>query len=265
MRFSKLIIIAAAFVILAVIGGVLYVMSRKPESDIAKLCSAQLSLFQVGFVYLGSSGILLRTRNLVAAIDVGGMLSSGQISDISKLDLLVYTHVHSDHFNIDVAQKIYEATKCLVFAESSVYDSLSGKIPSSKLIKMKGGEVFRVSLAGGDIILRTVPGIHGSNITLVAFEADGLRVFHGGDSGYTPQVALLGPADVAFLPVGGASPTASPDDAAKMALDLRSKMVVLFHGNSDQYNAFLVQVKFILKAEIIVPEIGKLYIKDISS
>lgn len=250
---------------LAVIGGVLYVMSRKPESEIAKLYSTQLSLSQVGFVHLGSSGILLRTRNLAVAIDVAGFLSDGQISDISRLDLLIYTHVHSDHFDTQVAQKIYDATKCLVFAESSVSDSLVGNIPSSKLFRMTGGEEFRLTIGGRDVILRTVPGVHTCNITLVGLEADGLKIFHGGDSGYTPKVAFLSPADIAFLPVGGASSTASPDDATKMALLLQPKIVVLFHGTSDQFSAFRAEVKLILNAEIVVPDIGKLYIKDVSS
>ena len=46
------------------------------------------------------------------------------------------------------------------------------------------------------------------------------------------------PSRLAFLPVGAPSPTASPANALKIALDVKPKAVVLIHGQEGQYAEF---------------------------
>jgi L-ascorbate metabolism protein UlaG (beta-lactamase superfamily) len=57
-----------------------------------------------------------------------------------------------------------------------------------------------------------------------------LTIFHGGDSGYVPLKDY--PTSIAFLPTGAPSPTCSPEEAFKMALDLKPSVVVTMHGNN---------------------------------
>lgn len=94
-------------------------------------------------------------------------------------------------------------------------------------------------------------------------EVDGLRIFHGGDSGYSQSIKDLGRADVAFLPTGDPSPTASPEDAMKMALDLSPKLVVLFHGSPEEHASFTDEAGSKLAAEIIQAEVGEVYLREI--
>jgi L-ascorbate metabolism protein UlaG (beta-lactamase superfamily) len=234
------------------------------KSVVEELYSVELSPGKVAFIHLGYSGLILRTMNFTIGIDVANLLSEKDIQNIGKMDLLVYTHIHSDHFNAAIAQKIYEKTGCFIAAEQAVYDALSSIVPAEKLVKLQGGESKEIYLQKGRIVLNPIYGFHPVQIIIFMLEADGLRVFHGGDSGYSPSVKDLGHADIAFLPTGNPSPTASPEDAMKMALDLDPRVAVLFHGSSDQHNSFIDEARSSLAAEVIQAETGKMYVKDFS-
>ena len=80
-----------------------------------------------------------------------------------------------------------------------------------------------------------------------------MSIFHGGDSGFVPLKGLK--ADVAFLPTGEPSPTASPTDALKMALDLNPKLVVTIHGSKAQNKQFQsLAGKELPEAKVYIPE-----------
>ena len=63
-----------------------------------------------------------------------------------------------------------------------------------------------------------------------------LLVFHAGDSGYVPLKDYE--SQLAFLPTGRWSPTCSPENAFKMAADLKPKVVVAIHGSKGQHIEF---------------------------
>jgi L-ascorbate metabolism protein UlaG (beta-lactamase superfamily) len=67
-------------------------------------------------------------------------------------------------------------------------------------------------------------------------------------------------AGLAFLPAGDPSPTASPDDALKMAQDLKPRVVVAIHGSEAQYRELAKKIKSALPGtEVIIPVPMKLY------
>lgn len=257
-----IVLITGAILILMVLATTLI---QPPEkSAVKELYSVELSTGKVAFIYLGYSGVILRTMNFTIGIDVANLLSEKDIQNIGKMDLLVYTHIHSDHFNAATAREIHEKTGCFIVAEQTVYDALSGLIPTGKLVKLQGGESKEICLQTGRIVLSSIYGVHPVQIILFVIEVDGMRIFHGGDSGYSQSINDLGHADIAFLPTGDPSPTASPEDALKMALDLSPKVIVLFHGSSAQHNSFINGVRSSLIAEVIQAETGRVYVKDIS-
>jgi L-ascorbate metabolism protein UlaG (beta-lactamase superfamily) len=80
--------------------------------------------------------------------------------------------------------------------------------------------------------VRAVPGynsVHprGSNVGFV-FELGGLTVYHAGDTGRVPEMANLGPIDVALLPIGGTY-TMDETEAADAVNDVRPKVAVPIH------------------------------------
>ena len=70
---------------------------------------------------------------------------------------------------------------------------------------------------------------------------DGIAIFHGGDSGYVELKNY--PSDVAFLPTGRMSPTASPENAYKMAVDLKPKQILPMHGSEKQKHQFEEKIR----------------------
>ena len=63
------------------------------------------------------------------------------------------------------------------------------------------------------------------------------------------------PSDLAFLPTGTPSPTASPEYALKMALELKPSVAVTIHGSADQSREFEAKMKEKMpKTVVIIPE-----------
>ncbi|MEM2945297.1 MAG: MBL fold metallo-hydrolase [Thermoproteota archaeon] len=260
-RILHVILIFVAILVSIVLAAVL--LQPPGKSLVEELYSVELSRGEVAFIHLGYSGVILRTGNFTIGIDVANLLSEKEIKDIRGMSLLVYTHIHSDHFNAATAQEIFEKTGCFIAAEQAVYEALSGRVSAEKLVKLEGGESRELYLREGKITLHLVYGVHPVQIILLLLEADGLRVFHGGDSGYSPSIRSLGHADIAFLPTGDPSPSASPGDAVKMALDLNPSVIVLFHGSKAQHNSFTDEIKSKLASKIIPVETGKIYVEKL--
>jgi L-ascorbate metabolism protein UlaG (beta-lactamase superfamily) len=76
---------------------------------------------------------------------------------------------------------------------------------------------------------------------LYQIKMDSLTLFHAGDSGYVPLKDY--PSEVALLPTGRMSPTASPEKAYKMADDLKPSWVVAMHGSAKQKQQLASKVK----------------------
>ncbi|HIE23588.1 MAG TPA: MBL fold metallo-hydrolase [Candidatus Korarchaeota archaeon] len=181
---------------------------------------------ELSLLYLGYSGILIGIGGKYLLFDPADMLK-GLEESLKKLDAVFYTHSHYDHFHLDSARSIFEATKAFFVAEESVYDEIREFVPDDKRFLARVGE-FRV----GDLNVSAVEGLHVGKIILFRLSSETWSLFHGGDSNYVP---LPFEADVAILPTGRPSPTASPEAALKMALDLKPKVVVAFHGSDAQH------------------------------
>ena len=69
----------------------------------------------------------------------------------------------------------------------------------------------------------------------------GISVFHGGDSGYVSLKDYS--SDVAIVPVGRMSPTASPEKAFQMVSDIKPKVAVTMHGSDKQKQQFELKGK----------------------
>jgi len=193
------------------------------------LYEIELGEGEAAFVFHGYSAITLRRGDKVVMFDVADLVEPEEVESLSALFV---THSHYDHFNDDVIVRIFERTDAYVVAEESAYSSLRGKVPEGRLIKAVPG----AEGDAGGLIFKCVEGVHVGGIVLYQVKVDGLYIFHGGDSGYVRLEGLR--ADVAFLPVGDPSPTASPESALRMAEDLRPKVVVPIHGSLDQFSEF---------------------------
>ena len=110
----------------------------------------------------------------------------------------------------------------------------------------------------GSIKVDVIKGIHIGPIELFRVTIGDFSLFHGGDSAYVALNKF--PSQLAFLPTGDPSPTASPDDAFRMASDLNPKVVVAVHGSPGQSEEFRrrMQEKF-PKTKIITAKKNTVY------
>lgn len=193
---------------------------------------------EVAFMYLGYSGIILRMMmGRTIAFDVADLLKGEEISALQNLDVLFFTRGHEDHYKLKETLEIYKRTGAQIVAEPSVANDLRGEIPSDKLVSAEPGGTYGI----GDIKVTAVAGVHRVPINLYHVKVGELNILHCGDSGYVSLKEY--PADLAFLPTGGPSPTASPEAALKMALDVRPKVVVAIRGSGGQSKEFKKGVK----------------------
>jgi L-ascorbate metabolism protein UlaG (beta-lactamase superfamily) len=213
-------------------------MFRKSNAEeIAKFFTATLAKNELAVYYLGKSGFIARTTKETVIVDPAGFLKKDEIAALKTVDLLLFTHNHWDHFNSGNTAAIFKATAAPIIAEAKVANKLKDKIPADKLTNAESGKTYTF----GGIMVAAIQGIHLGPIMLYYARMSNFAIFHGGDSAYVPLTEY--PSDVAFLPTGRGSPTASPEKAFKMAVDLKPQVAFAMHGSEKQKQQFLQKVK----------------------
>jgi L-ascorbate metabolism protein UlaG (beta-lactamase superfamily) len=89
----------------------------------------------LAFLFLGYSGILLRSEDLTIAIDPGKSLTHTEVSEIKHLDFLLFTHNHWDHYKKDYASEILKQTQPHTVADIITYEELKANVPPNMLTK----------------------------------------------------------------------------------------------------------------------------------
>ncbi len=122
---------------------------------VADLFSHDVQVGELAIMWLGnhqkvsleghaSAGFLIKTSNRVVAIDPSSLLSD-DIDSINRLDAILITHDHRDHFDPDTAIMLQNKTGSFVIANPTSASMLSGKIPEDKLIQIKSNEEKAIS------------------------------------------------------------------------------------------------------------------------
>ena len=219
------------------------------------LASASLKTNEVGFMFLGSSTVIIKVADQLILVDPADYFDAKALEALKPggVNVVFYTHGHGDHFKLDEAVKLYERFKPFVICEPSIVAQFQQKIPDEKMISATPDKSF----TAGKITVDAISGKHPGGIVLYRMTVEGVTLFHGGDSGYVPLGGY--PSQLAFLPAGGASPTASPGDAVRMVSDLKPQTAVIFHGDDKQYAAFKSQISQAYpKIKVIVPKANAL-------
>jgi L-ascorbate metabolism protein UlaG (beta-lactamase superfamily) len=205
---------------------------RSKTEEIGNFFALGLSENQVAAIFLGASGVLARTSKQTVLIDTAGFLKDDETAALKEVNLLLFTHSHLDHFNKGKTLKLFKKTGAPVLAEARVADKLKGIIPDEKLTSAMSGQTY----VYGDLTVKAVEGVHRGPIMLFQIKMGNLLVFHAGDSGYVPLKDYQ--SQIAFLPTGRWSPTASPENAFKMTAELKPTVVVVMHGSKGQHKKF---------------------------
>ncbi len=209
------------------------------------------------FFWAGRSAVFLEVEGISILVDPGDLVKP---SDVDRVDLLLYTHEHSGHYDYMNLKAIYEAHRPHLVVNKGVFKLIRRKVPDDKLTKLKAGEMVDLDFAKVHALRAVHPGVHP---LVYLIEVGGKAIFHGDSSGYSSYFQAFSPVDVAFLPVGKPSPNASPKDASKMAKELVPLVSVPIHGEPQEMEDFSIKVKAMgLETQVIVPEPGRVYELD---
>jgi len=211
---------------------------RKSKVDeVGRFFDSALQKNELAVFYLDVSGFIIRSVNQAVLIDPAGMLKDDEVNALKAVKLVLFTHDHLDHFSSGKTEAIFKATAASVLAEAKVAGKLKGKIPADKLVSAEDGKTYSL----GGVNAAAIQGIHRGPIILYQLRMDGVTLFHGGDSGYVSLRDYS--SQVAIVPVGRMSPTASPENAYRMVADVKPDVAITMHGSDKQKQKFEQKVK----------------------
>ena len=223
------------------------------SSPIQEFFSRSLTQGQAAFLYLGYSGIILRIEDGVLAIDPSNLLGDEALAAFSKLDLLLFTHSHYDHYNRARANKLLENTDAHIIAQKQVAEDLKSRTSPDRLTVA----THRSTLNTNGFRVTPFEGVHPRPITIYRIEKDAYSIFHAGDSGYSPIEGP--PVKLAFLPTGRPSPSCSPENALEFVRGLKPRIAVAMHGTQPQMIEFQKLIeKDPVETSVIIPEAYKI-------
>ncbi len=207
------------------------------------------------FYYRFPACVLLNIGEAKVLIDPGQTFTAEEAEVIEELDVIAVTHEHTDHYSRDIVVDLARKTGAAVVTNKTVFKDLRRLVADERMVRLKAGE--SVDLDGLRVhALRSVhPGLHP---LVLLFETDDLAVFHGSDSGFSNAFEAFSPVDVAFVPVGGPSPTASVNDALRMVRIMSASVAVPIHGYPEEVTLFKERAKVALSSvKVVIPEDGR--------
>ena len=150
-----------------------------------------------------------------------------------QLDVLVATHFHRDHYDIDaIPQLMDNDTTQLVCALDCRTDVESGQIPPSRVSFVKPGDTKNI----GDLRLRFVRCDHGQGAPQavgVIVSVDGKRILEVGDTSlhveWKDEYLHEGPLDVLIAPINGAYGNLNEQENVTLTKILQPKLTVPCH------------------------------------
>lgn len=192
------------------------------------------------------SGFILETNSgYKLAIDIGSYTPLDKIENL-KVDAMLVSHLHSDHFSIEQIKalspdKIYLNQECI--------DLLGDENISSEIIKAKVGDVVEIE----NIKVDFFDVDHGPNVKIrpkenfgFLIEIDGEKIYFAGDMFYESGIDISGlEVDYALIPVGGFY-TFDPQEALKFTKRFKGigKIIPMHYQKSpetkDQFESLLM-------------------------
>lgn len=190
--------------------------------------------------YLGHSGLLIETSTAKIAIDpflTGNPVATMKAADV-KCDYLILTHGHEDHSGD--AEEIAKANNATLIANHEIALFFAAKgVANVHGMNPGGGFQFpfgrvKMTVAHHSSSIHAGPNpVYMGLACGVVIEADGLRIYHAGDTALFSDMTLIarGGLDLALIPIGD-NYTMGPDDALHALGFLKPRIAVPIHYNT---------------------------------
>jgi L-ascorbate metabolism protein UlaG (beta-lactamase superfamily) len=195
-------------------------------------------LLQAGFLVSGPSGALAIDPYLSDLCERRYGLVRGPAAPYGAADLpaslVLVTHWHEDHFDVDSAPKLVERGVVFVGPPSCGLRFEGMGLPSANFISIDRGQ----SLRRGGITVTATPARHlvtgflTEDAVGFVVEMDGVRVYHTGDTEYDRSLLTVGDQgrlSAALVCVNGTGGNMNPIEAAALVAQLKPDLAVPMH------------------------------------
>lgn len=172
-----------------------------------------------------------------------------------KADIILVTHPHGDHMDPDAINAVKKPTTTLV-TNPNVGAQLKVDV---KTVQIKEGESTRV----GGCSVKAVPGYNSSHNraegfnTGFVFTIGDKTLYHGGDTGKVPEMAQMGPIDIAMVPIGGTYTMDEAEAAEAVTKMIKPKVAAIpihyGYATGGDPNKFKALVGSGIRVEILDP------------
>lgn len=150
-----------------------------------------------------------------------------------KFDVVITTHGHKDHFDIDSVPEMMSNLKTKLFASVDCKILIDGLgIPERNIMYVKPGETYAV----GDFIIDFVSCDHGTaapDAVGVVVTVDGKKIYETGDTclrlDRAEEYKEKGPFHVMIAPINGAFGNLDEENCVKLARAIKPKVLIPCH------------------------------------
>lgn len=212
---------------------------------------------RISFLWKGCSAVLLKISGGISILmDPGDHFSLEEVDDFAgSVDVVMYTHEHSGHFDPKFLDDLVRKYSPYIVVNKGVFRTIRRRVDWDKLINLKEGESAELLGMKVHALKAVHPGIHP---VVFLLEVMGKALFHGDSTAFSRMFEAFSPVDLAFIPSGSPSPSASPKDAVRIARSLIPNVVVPFHGNESELREVEESIRLSnLDVEVIVPPLGE--------
>ncbi len=195
--------------------------------------SIQTSAGELKIAFLGHGTLMFSFGGKIIHVDPVGQMAD--YKTISKADIILVTHEHSDHLDTEVIAKLRTSKTIFVMTENCAKQIEGGIVMRNGDIKTVEGLIIEAVPAYNLVHMRS-PGtpFHPKGVGngyVISF--GDTRVYVAGDTENTPEMKALKAIDIAFLPMN-LPYTMTPDMVADAAKAFRPTVLYPYHyGDTD--------------------------------
>ncbi len=158
-----------------------------------------------------------------------------RVKDFGRIDALIITHKHADHFDIDVVKSIVDVYKPIILTNPEIsiilrnqtIGSIVGRINDS--FDLMG---FSLTCIKTDHVVRDEVVVNFG----IVIETDGKRIYYTSDTRYIEPQLLphkkINEPDILCIPISNRGVVMSIDDALYFANEIKPKVVIPMHYDS---------------------------------
>lgn len=167
--------------------------------------------------------------------------SALSVKDIGRVDVLLLSHAHTDHFDLPTIKKVESAKTHVITAKNTSYLLEGTEFASKKELQWReSADISGVSIKAieGQHWGARLPWQKGMDANSLLISKNGVNIFFGADTGYTSKIseqlrdvnidlAIMGIA--AYSPKSFEDKHATPEQAWQMSEEMQAKWIAPMH------------------------------------